>query len=215
MTGRRGPTSKPAAERRLAGNAGKRDPKTTAPDPGDRTLRVPGLGPAHAHEVFELPTSARSPARRAPRVPAWLKPEAKAEWSRIVPALKQAGYIENTDTALLAMYCSAWADWRELDEEIRATDAHIVHCPECSTPVIVSHYLVSGARDNAVKTPLWQMRRDAAGSLERLGSALGLAPAARQRMPPPRSKGSDAADPLNDLGGAAAEPDDELEEDEE
>lgn len=49
------------------------------------------------------------PAADAPTRPGWLLPEAKREWSRIVPELRRLGLLTKVDRAALASYCQCWA----------------------------------------------------------------------------------------------------------
>ena len=47
--------------------------------------------------------------RCAPEAPAWLDPEALAEWSRIVPALDAVGSIKPEDRGIITARCVAWS----------------------------------------------------------------------------------------------------------
>jgi len=44
-----------------------------------------------------------------PHCPSYLTPEAKAEWHRICPILKEMGLLAKSDRALIANYCQAYA----------------------------------------------------------------------------------------------------------
>lgn len=46
----------------------------------------------------------------APKCPDWLSEEAKAEWRRLVPELKDRRTITKSDRAALAGMCAAWAE---------------------------------------------------------------------------------------------------------
>ncbi len=97
-------------------------------------------------------------------MPRTIKGEARAEWNRIVPELEQIGLIALVDRAILIRYCTAWANWYELDERLTATGL-----------------LVQGRHSGVVRNPLWMMRSDAEAVLHALGCQLGLTPAARLR----------------------------------
>lgn len=99
-------------------------------------------------------------------MPKSLKPEAKAEWRRIVPAIEKAGELSTLDRSILIRFCVAWADWWELDAQLQA-----------------SSKLIRGARGNLVRNPLWIMRSDIEATLSDLGRQLGLSPAARRGVP--------------------------------
>ena len=48
-------------------------------------------------------------------MPRDLSPEAKAEWRRVVPEIEAMGLLATVDRAILIRYCTAWADWVELE----------------------------------------------------------------------------------------------------
>ena len=48
-----------------------------------------------------------------PSCPAWLSPEAKHEWRRVVPLLEDLSLLAKVDQALLAGYCQHRADWEK------------------------------------------------------------------------------------------------------
>ncbi len=81
--GLRGPAPKPAALRVLEGTTRR-----------DRMRREP------------------SPTRGAPACPKWLTPEARAVWRQIVPDLAAIGLLCRVDLGVLAVYCSALADYQ-------------------------------------------------------------------------------------------------------
>ena len=99
-----------------------------------------------------------------PAKPRSLTGEAAAEWNRIVPELERSGILSTIDRALLVRYCTAWADWVELDQ-LLAQGSKIVR----------------GQKGNLVRSPAWLMRRDAEQTLAELGRQLGLTPVARLR----------------------------------
>ncbi len=97
-------------------------------------------------------------------MPRTLSAEARREWRRIVPALLAMGWITSIDRGVLIRYCTAWADWLELDEALRE-----------------SGKIVTGRDGNLARNPVWMMRRDAADMAANLARDLGLSPAARLR----------------------------------
>ena len=99
-----------------------------------------------------------------PAKPRSLTGEAAAEWNRIVPELERSGILSSIDRALLVRYCTAWADWVELDA-LLAQGSKIVR----------------GQKGNLVRSPAWLMRRDAEQTLSELGRQLGLTPVSRLR----------------------------------
>jgi P27 family predicted phage terminase small subunit len=99
-----------------------------------------------------------------PAMPRNLPAEAKAEWRRIVGELETAGLVASIDRAVLIRYCTAWADWVELQGLLER-----------------SGKLLKGARGHFVRNPLWFMKQDAEQTLADLGRQLCLTPGARLR----------------------------------
>lgn len=93
-----------------------------------------------------------------------LSPEAKAEWRRVVPELEEMGVLATVDRAVLIRYCTAWADWVELQELLSK-----------------SGKLIRGQKGNLVRNPLLLVRKDVEATLSDLGRQLGLSPGARLR----------------------------------
>lgn len=54
-----------------------------------------------------------------PTRPHWLLPEAKREWSRIVPELLRLGLLAKIDRAMLSMWCQCWGMYVEAVRDIR------------------------------------------------------------------------------------------------
>ena len=82
-----GPAPKPTALKVLEGNPGKRPLNDREPHP-----------------------DAGEPTR-----PEWLLPEAKREWSRVVPDLLRLGLLAKVDRAALAQYCQWWGRYVEAE----------------------------------------------------------------------------------------------------
>ncbi len=134
--GKRGPAPKPTALRVIEGNRGHRPIAKNEPKP-----------------TPILPTR-----------PAWLLPEAKREWSRVVAELAQMGILTLVDRAALAAYCQAYARAVEAERAIRkkgltfTMKGYIQQRPEV-----------------AIANRAWQMVRAFA-------SEFGFTPAARTRI---------------------------------
>ena len=54
-----------------------------------------------------------------PTRPHWLLPEAKREWSRIVPELLRLGLLAKIDRAMISMWCQCWGMYVEAVRDIR------------------------------------------------------------------------------------------------
>lgn len=99
-----------------------------------------------------------------PSMPRRITGEARAEWRRIVPELESMGLLALVDRGVLTRYCAAWADWCEVDDQLRATGK-----------------LIKGRLDGVIRNPLWLIRSDIDATLSDLGRQLGLSPSARLR----------------------------------
>ena len=116
-----------------------------------------------------------------PTKPRSLSGEAAAEWNRIVPELERSGILSTIDRALLVRYCTAWADWVELDHLLSQGSK-----------------IVRGQKGNLVHSPAWLMRRDAEQTLAELGRQLGLTPIARLRAGITHEAATQASDGTTD-----------------
>lgn len=95
MSGERGPKSKPGNVHLLNGNPSRK-----------------AIGSLFRDEL--------RPPVEIPDMPAHLTGEAAAEWERIAPFLQKLGLVAEIDRAALAIYCSAWAEYRWAEERIAA-----------------------------------------------------------------------------------------------
>ena len=86
--GRRGPPPKPTRIRLLQGNPGKRPINKREPKPPDGS----------------------------PRCPAWLSPEAKRAWARMVPKLQRMRILTSVDGEALASFCQTYARWKAAEQ---------------------------------------------------------------------------------------------------
>jgi P27 family predicted phage terminase small subunit len=112
----------------------------------------------HSHATGQRVTVARPPMPRA------LQGEARAECNRVVPELEEIGMLATVDRSVLIRYCTAWADWVELDGLLQK-----------------SGKLIRGQKGNLVRNPLLIVRNDIEAVLSDLGKQLGLSPGARIR----------------------------------
>jgi P27 family predicted phage terminase small subunit len=97
-------------------------------------------------------------------MPGHLRGEAKAEWRRVVPQLEEIGVLATIDRAVLIRYCTAWAEWLEMDSLLRK-----------------SGKVIRGQKGNLVRSPLLLVRSELEQTLSDLGRQLGLSPVARLR----------------------------------
>jgi P27 family predicted phage terminase small subunit len=115
---------------------------------------------------------AKSPAKpteRAltgkPKAPAWLCTEAKAEWARVVPELRERGTVSAADLSAVELYCAAVGDALVARRTIAAEGA-----------------TVTNRLGEAKRHPAYSTLREMQGEARRWAAELGLTPASRSRV---------------------------------
>jgi P27 family predicted phage terminase small subunit len=103
--------------------------------------------------------------------PAWLDPEAQAEWTRLAPMLERLGILTETDTGALTAYCDAWATWKGATQKIRQFGMVIKSQKDGDFPVVSPYVKIA---HNA----LMQMRA--------LLTEFGMTPSSRARVHAPK-----------------------------
>lgn len=139
----RGRKPTPTALRLLRGNPGKR--------------RLPDAG-------VELPVA-------APPAPAFLGPEAKAEWERIIPHLVQGGILTEVDRAGLTVYCVAFGDLAEAEAALR-----------------IQGKLVKSPSGYPIQNPNLAISNRAREQLAKMCPEFGMTPSSRTRVATSRPK---------------------------
>ena len=100
-----------------------------------------------------------------PVMPRTLPDEAQKEWRRVVPVLLEMGVLTPIDRAALIRYCTAWAEWLEVQDAIARTGK-----------------LIKGRTERVlVRNPLLFVRRDLEQTLDYLCVQLNLTPTSRLR----------------------------------
>lgn len=61
-----------------------------------------------------------------PRCPIWLEPDAKEEWTRIVPELHKLKLLTKIDLTALIGYCQSWARYVEAEKYLSDNDSVMV-----------------------------------------------------------------------------------------
>ena len=105
--------------------------------------------------------------QEVPEPPAFLLPEAKAEWKRLAPELVELGLLTAFDLQPFALYCQA-VGRAEMAERIFAETGGAL--------------TIRGARGGEIINPLLRIARDAANEAMRLGAEFGLTPISRTRL---------------------------------
>lgn len=108
-------------------------------------------------------------APKAPAPPKGLSAAAAAEWRRVVPELERAGVLSTIDRGVLTAYVTAWAHLVEAENELR------------------EHGIVHKNREGViVKSPAWQVWREANRTMILAARECYLTPTARLRIPVPQ-----------------------------
>ncbi|TWB19200.1 phage terminase small subunit P27 family [Nitrospirillum bahiense] len=114
---------------------------------------------------------------RLPPAPSWLPTEGKAEWRRVVPALKDRRTITKADLPMLEAYCLAAGTVRRAQATIAAEGD-----------------IITTDKGGSRRHPAFQTLFQALTESRRLASELGLTPASRNKAAP-----SESDDELGDL----------------
>ena len=101
-----------------------------------------------------------------PDKPDFLDGEASAEWDRVAGELADLDYLERCDRAALAMYCCAFARWREAEEALTRSATLLT---ATKTGYVYPNPLIAIA-NNAMRTAV------------SLAQEFGMTPAMRSRM---------------------------------
>jgi P27 family predicted phage terminase small subunit len=93
-------------------------------------------------------------------------PVALAVWASVIDSRAAGGHLQPIDRPLLEAYCLKYAQWRRF-EEAAATEPPITRTPA----------------GYPVPNPMIAMANKAAAMFQRLGSALGVTPTTRAKVP--------------------------------
>ena len=101
-----------------------------------------------------------------PECPEWLDEEAKAEWDRIVPDLREMGLLSRADRPALAAYCTAWSRWVMAEAQVKKFGV-IVKSPEKGFPM---------------KSPYLSIADQSMETMRKMMVEFGLTPSSRSRI---------------------------------
>lgn len=152
-----GPAPKPTALKKLSGNPGHRRLNRNEP-------KFAGL----------------------PTCPDWLTPPAKAEWVRVMKALRPLDMVKAVDEAALAAYCQSWARWQSAERLIESEGQTV------QEPIVNKSGKVVGHKIR--RHPAVGVAKDALAAMIRAAALFGLDPSSRSRIHVPGDQGN--ADPL-------------------
>ena len=105
------------------------------------------------------------PVRKAPTCPKNLSSEGKKEWRRLCRELEQLGVLTNLDMGVFAVYCDAYAKWKEANDFLNERGLFYI------TP--------SGYPQ---QFPQVAIAQNYAKLMNRCAQDLGLTPSARSRL---------------------------------
>ncbi len=114
------------------------------------------------------------PASGKPYCPRELSDEAKKEWKRIVSELDDMGLASKADRAALALYCDAWAMWREACDQI---------AEQGLTTLSPNGHLM--------QSPYVSIRNNAFKQIKSMLTEFGLTPSSRSRVSVPAKEEED------------------------
>jgi P27 family predicted phage terminase small subunit len=101
-------------------------------------------------------------------------PEAKREWSRIVPQLERLGLLTLVDRAALAAYCQSWARLRQAEEILNERG-----------------FTMTTDKGNEIQRPEVSIARNMQQQIRAWAAEFGLTPSSRGRIELPGSDEDD------------------------
>ncbi|MGW5519261.1 phage terminase small subunit P27 family [Nocardia africana] len=96
--------------------------------------------------------------------PSELSERARKVWDRLAPDLIAKKVLTAWDVPMFAVFCNAVATYWENNE------------------LMAGEYTARGAAGGVIKSPHWQIMRDAAGIMTSVGSRFGLTPSDRSSL---------------------------------
>lgn len=114
-----------------------------------------------------------------PPCPSHLQGEARKEWRRITPHLKQLGLISQIDRAALTAYCDAWGEYVWAARRIEALNAEASAAGDASGDAGRVWNTPSGYKQISV---IQQIRNRALELMRQFLAEFGMSPAARSRV---------------------------------
>lgn len=114
---------------------------------------------------------------RLPPAPSWLPKEAKDEWRRVVPGLRQRKTLTREDLPMLEAYCLASGTVRRMQTTIATEGDHITN-----------------DKGDTKRHPAFQTLFQALTESRRLAAELGLTPASRNKAAATEGDNDDLSD---------------------
>lgn len=101
-----------------------------------------------------------------PKMPTFLKGEARKEWKRITPLLAAKKCITEWDMTLITAYCFEWG-------------VYVMLCKKLKTE---EDYIVTTINGNEIQSPLLNARNRAMKNFKEIATEFGLTPSSRTRL---------------------------------
>ena len=111
------------------------------------------------------------PPTEIPQPPTHLSPDARKEWKRITPLLKELGIISEIDMTSLAMYCQSWGEHVKAEREIKKTGGQVIAEKDEEGKIL-----------RLAKNPWLSVSKDARLLAHKFLVEFGLTPASRSRV---------------------------------
>lgn len=118
------------------------------------------------------------PQSGVPSCPTWLAPDGKREWKRLADELAALGLLSEVDRTALALYCQAFAEYREAARIVKAKGLTTV-----------------SDKGNVLQHPAVSIRNDAWRRVMKAAADFGMTPASRSRISVPERDDELKADP--------------------
>jgi len=100
-----------------------------------------------------------------PYCPRYLEAEARAEWNRIIPIMRNMGILSGSDRATIAAYCQAYGRWVKYSKIVQEKGE-----------------LYQTKTGNVTTSPAMWILNKALDQMRRFAVELGLTPSARSRV---------------------------------
>lgn len=136
------------------------------PKPKPTNLRLLGGGRPTGNPNEPQP---RIPTEE-PKCPTYLKGMARAEWKRVIVDLYATGSFTEQDESMLAAYCSAFARWRQAEDDLAKMAA---------LDTATHGAMIMTTNGNAIQNPLLGVVSSSRRDMQRLAAEFGLTPSSR------------------------------------
>lgn len=113
---------------------------------------------------------------KPPRAPSWLNKDGQREWRIISKQLHRLGILTEVDLTALAIYCQAWADYRDAQAHLAIDGKTLVRRD------------LNGNVKSVQASPYWAIARQATEVILKFLREFGLTPSARVDLRPTASR---------------------------